>query len=57
MTWREGEKITKAEVVRAGLSGRRMRSKTSRHMIQLDGRLDHISAIEWIIDIPLEKLK
>ncbi len=57
LAWREGEKVTKAEVVRAGLSGRRMQSKTSRHMIQLDGKLEHISAIEWIIDIPLEKLK
>ncbi|MDI6809178.1 MAG: ParB N-terminal domain-containing protein [Candidatus Eisenbacteria bacterium] len=45
--WKEGEKVTKELVLDRALSGRRMPSKTSKH----------ISAIEIVINIPLEKLK
>ena len=31
--WREGEHVTKAEVMRAGLSGNLMPAKTSRHTV------------------------
>jgi hypothetical protein len=55
--WREGEMITKEKVVDTALSGGRMPSKTSKHMITLDGEWTHISAIEVIINIPLDKLK
>jgi hypothetical protein len=55
--WREGETITKEKIIDTALSGKRMPSKTSKHMIALDGEWTHISAIEMIIDIPLEKLK
>ncbi len=55
--WREGEMITKEKIIDTALSGKRMSSKTSKHMIILDGEWTHISAIEMIIDIPLEKLK
>jgi hypothetical protein len=55
--WREGEMITKEKIIDTALSGKRMPSKTSKHMIILDGEWTHISAIEMIIDIPLEKLK
>ena len=55
--WREGETITKETIIDMALSGRKMSSKTSKHMIHLDGEWTHISAIERIIDIPLEKLK
>jgi len=55
--WREGETITKEKIIDTALSGGRMPSKTSKHMIILDGEWTHISAIEMIIDIPLEKLK
>jgi hypothetical protein len=55
--WREGETITKETIIDMALSGRKMSSKTSKHMIIVDGKWTHISAIETIIDIPLEKLK
>lgn len=55
--WREGETITKEKIIDTALSGGRMRSKTSKHMILLNGNWEHISAIQMIIDIPLEKLK
>jgi hypothetical protein len=55
--WREGEMITKEKVIDTALSGKRMPSKTSKHMIVLNGEWTHISAIEVIINIPLEKLK
>ena len=55
--WREGETITKEKVIDTALSGKRMPSKTSKHMIALDGKWKHISAIQGIINISLEKLK
>jgi hypothetical protein len=55
--WREGEMITKEKIIDTALSGKRMPSKTSKHMIILEGEWTHISAIEMTIDIPLEKLK
>jgi hypothetical protein len=55
--WREGETITKETIIDMALSGRKMSSKTSKHMIALNGEWTHISAIEKIINVPLEKLK
>ena len=55
--WREGETTTKEKIIDTALSGQRMPSKTSKHMIFLNGEWKHISAIQMIIDIPLEKLK
>ena len=55
--WREGETITKEKVIDTALSGKRMPSKTSKHMIALDGEWKHVSAIQMMINIPLEKLK
>jgi hypothetical protein len=55
--WREGETITKETIIDMALSGKRMPSKTSKHMIILNGEWTHISAIEMTIDVPLEKLK
>jgi hypothetical protein len=55
--WREGETMTKEKIIDTALSGKRMPSKTSKHMIFLHGEWKHISAIQMIIDIPLEKLK
>jgi hypothetical protein len=31
--WREGEKVMKNDVIKAGLTGRKLSSKTSRHII------------------------
>jgi len=55
--WRQGESITKEIIIDTALAGRRMPSKTSKHMVILNGKWKHISAIEMVINIPLEKLK
>ena len=55
--WREGEKITKEMIINTALTGKRMRPKTSRHMILVEGQLKHISCIETIINVPLDELK
>lgn len=55
--WREGEKITKEMIIDTALTGKRMRPKTSKHMILVEGQLKHISCIETIINVPLDELK
>ncbi|MBS3921492.1 MAG: ParB N-terminal domain-containing protein [Deltaproteobacteria bacterium] len=55
--WREGEKITKEMIIDTALTGKRMRPKTSRHMILVEGQLKHISCIETIINVPLDELR
>jgi ParB-like chromosome segregation protein Spo0J len=57
IAWREGEQITKERIIEIALSEKKMPSKTSKHMIILNGQWQHISAIEMIINVPLEKLK
>jgi len=54
---REGETITKEMIIRTASAGRRMPPKTSKHMILIEGELKHISVLETVINIPLEKLK
>ena len=55
--WREEENITKEMIIHTALTGRRMPPKTSRHMLMVNGEWEHISIIETVINIPLEKLK
>jgi hypothetical protein len=54
---REGETVTKEMIIQTALAGRRMPPKTSKHMILIEGALKHISILERVINIPLEKLK
>jgi hypothetical protein len=54
---REGETVTKEMILRTALAGRRMPPKTSKHMILIGGELKHISVLETVINLPLEKLK
>jgi hypothetical protein len=54
---RDGETVTKEMVIQTALAGRRMPPKTSKHMIMVEGELKHISILETVINIPLEKLK
>ena len=54
---RDGETVTKEMVIQTALAGRRMPPKTSKHMIMVEGELEHISILETVINIPLEKLK
>jgi hypothetical protein len=56
--YRKGEKITKEDVIRAGLGGNKLPSRSSKHMIRLGyNNLVHISYLEKDINIPLEKVK
>lgn len=55
--WREGEQITKEKIVDTALKGGRMPPKTSKHMIMLNGKWTHISAIEMVINVPLDELR
>ena len=54
---REGETVTKEMIIQTALKGRRMPPKTSKHMIMIEGELKHISILETVINVPLEKLK
>ncbi|OGI12670.1 hypothetical protein A3K64_03785 [Candidatus Micrarchaeota archaeon RBG_16_36_9] len=56
-TWRDNEKITKEDVLFAGLNGKKFPPKTSRNMIKIGNKLRHISFIEKRINIPLKKLR
>jgi len=54
--WRNSEKVTKADVLNAGLSKKKLPPKTSKIMIKIGGKISHISTIEKIIKIPLSEL-
>jgi hypothetical protein len=54
---RKGETVTKEMIIQTALAGKRMPPKTSKHMIMIKGELKHISILETLINIPLEKLK
>jgi uncharacterized protein YqiB (DUF1249 family) len=55
--WRDGMKVTKEMIVKAGLTGKKLPPKTSKHMIRINNRLEHISILEEKINMPLERLK
>ncbi|MBI2126169.1 MAG: hypothetical protein HYU02_02485, partial [Thaumarchaeota archaeon] len=58
LSHRDGENITKEDVIRAGLTGNKLPPKSSKHMIKLpSGESIHISQIGKDINIPLERLK
>jgi len=49
--------FTKEHIVNIALSGKRLPVKTSKHLIMLEGKLLHISAIEIDVKEPLNNLK
>lgn len=51
------EKITKEKVIKAGLTGNKLPSKTSKHMFRKEKISVHISEITKRINIPLKVLK
>jgi len=55
--WKNDTKITKEDVLAAGLNGKKLPPKTSKHMIKFVNKFKHISELEKIINIPLNKLK
>ncbi|MCS7145107.1 MAG: ParB N-terminal domain-containing protein [Aigarchaeota archaeon] len=54
--WDNKPPVTKEMVIEAGLSGRKLPSKSSRHMVRLSNELHHIEYIEKIEPTPLEKI-
>ncbi|MGQ9625165.1 MAG: pyridoxal-phosphate dependent enzyme, partial [Candidatus Bathycorpusculaceae bacterium] len=54
---RKDKKLTKKDVIEAGLSEKKLPPKTSRHIIKMSDNLTHIFAIEKRVDIPIEALK
>jgi cysteine synthase/O-phosphoserine sulfhydrylase/cystathionine beta-synthase len=56
-SWRKNKKLTKKDVIKAGLSGKKLPPKTSQHMIKMSDDLTHIFAIEKRVDIPIEVLR
>ncbi|MFQ6068095.1 MAG: hypothetical protein ACE5KD_00975 [Candidatus Bathyarchaeia archaeon] len=44
-------------VIKAGMSSNKLPPKTSKHMVRINGKLEHILAIEEKVNFPLEKLK
>ena len=55
--WRDGEEVTKDTVLYAAMSGRRLPPKTTKHLVLINGVYEHISVMEEVINIPLERLK
>ncbi len=54
---RRSKLVTKQTVINAGLSGNKFPVKTSKHIIKIDKKPEHISVIQKRVDIPLKKLK
>jgi hypothetical protein len=55
--WRKGENLTKKDVIEAGLSQKKLPPSTSKHMIRMCNARMHISVIEKMVNISLEKLR
>ncbi|MHA1828850.1 MAG: ParB N-terminal domain-containing protein [Candidatus Heimdallarchaeaceae archaeon] len=56
-SWKEKKVVTKEDVIKAGLTGKKLPPKTSKHMLDLSNHQIHISKIVKKIKIPLEDLK
>ncbi len=55
--WRDCDKIVKEDVIRAGLTGKLLPPKTSRHLIICDGCRRHVEYIEGKHSIPINILR
>jgi tRNA(Ile2) C34 agmatinyltransferase TiaS len=56
-SWRNDWQVTKEMVIEAGLSGKKLPPRTSRHMILANGKLQHMVTLETRVDFPLTLLK
>jgi len=56
-SWRNNLRLTKKDIIKAGLSEKKLPPKTSKHMIKIGDLLLHISAIQRRTDVPLEVLR
>jgi len=55
--WRGEGLISKSLIIKAGLTGRLLPPKTSKHMLLLGGCMVHISVVEPEVNIPLSMLR
>jgi hypothetical protein len=55
--WKGNKKLTKKDILVAGLKGKKLPPKTSKNMIRIGNKIKHISFIEKRVGIPLELLK
>lgn len=56
-SWRKGRHLTKQIVIEAGLTQKKLPSRTSRHMVRISSKLKHISFMQKRVDIPLLRLQ
>jgi len=56
-TWKKGLHLTKKDVVKAGLSGKKFSPKTSKHMIRNGDNTSHISTIEKEVNVSVDSLR
>jgi len=55
--WRNDETVTKEDVIRAGLTGKKLPTKTSKHMFKLSDNQIRIAKILKRVNIPLNELR
>ncbi len=55
-SWGEGKRYSKEDVIRAGLSNKKLPPKSTRHMIRINDEYHHISCIQRRVDIPIKNL-
>lgn len=56
LPWRKGESLNKETVLNAGLSGKKLPPKTTKHVIERGNESHHIEYVEIICNTPLERL-
>ncbi len=54
--WKDGTMVTKEQVREAGITGKKLSARSSKHMCDDDGKLVHISEIVTDVNVPLENL-
>ena len=54
--WKDGSRVTKEQVREAGISGRKLSARSSKHVCEDGGKLVHISEIVTDVNVPLEHL-
>lgn len=54
--WENRPPVTKEDVLRAALTGRKLPPKSSKHMVRVDGELRHVTYIELESPTPLDSI-
>jgi hypothetical protein len=56
LSWDGKPAVTKEQVIKAGLTGEKLPPRTSRHMVRLNTKLQHITYIEYEVHTKLEDI-